>query len=142
MTVTSSFAGLDLVPSSIVNQTDAQFGLRRRGRGRDVVIAAGAQTPWLDDFEGERLVSDGRSLVIGPASPKNAAALRKRLPWLAPAAIGLRTSAGFGDRLGLATPGHIRALREVGVSVSSTDTSSSNRPGPLTPSRCRYIPTT
>lgn len=117
MTVTSSFAGLDLVPSSIVSQTDAQFGLRRRGRGRDVAIAAGAQTPWLDDFEGERLVSDGRSLVIGPASPKNAAALRKRLPWLAPAAIGLRTSAGFGDRLGLATPGHIRALREVGGGI-------------------------
>ncbi len=31
--------------------------------------------------------------------------------WFHPVPLGLRTSAGFGDRLGLATPGHIRAAR-------------------------------
>jgi hypothetical protein len=44
-----------------------------------------------------------------PLTPENAAALRARLPWLRPAPLGLRTSAGFGDRLGLATPGHVQA---------------------------------
>jgi hypothetical protein len=46
-----------------------------------------------------------------PLTPGNAAALRERLPWLRPQPLGLRTSAGFGDRLGLATPGHVRAVR-------------------------------
>ena len=42
---------------------------------------------------------------------ENAAALRKELPFLAPSLLGLETSLGLGDRLGLATPGHIRAIR-------------------------------
>jgi hypothetical protein len=46
-----------------------------------------------------------------PTTTANARALRLTLPWLRPAPIGLTTSAGFGDRLGRATPGHVRALR-------------------------------
>src|SRR5262245_17265089 len=33
---------------------------------------------------------------------------------LAPAPLGLAPSFGFGDRLGLATPGHLAALKEAG----------------------------
>jgi tagaturonate epimerase len=40
-------------------------------------------------------------------------ALRATFGWLQPRPIGLNTSAGFGDRLGLATPGHVRALQRV-----------------------------
>lgn len=54
----------------------------------------------------------GRRVAHGPLSPGNAALLRTLLPDLAPQPLGLATSAGFGDRLGLATPGHVRALRE------------------------------
>jgi len=50
-----------------------------------------------------------------PLTPENAAALRERLPWLNPQPLGLAVSFGFGDRLGLATPGHIAAVRETGV---------------------------
>ncbi len=39
------------------------------------------------------------------------------MPALQPRPIGLSTSAGFGDRLGLATPGHARALRAVGGGI-------------------------
>ena len=45
-----------------------------------------------------------------PLSPANALALRETLTWLQPSLFGLQTSAGFGDRLGLATPGHVKAL--------------------------------
>jgi len=41
--------------------------------------------------------------------------LREELPFLAPSLVGLTTSLGLGDRLGLATPGHIRAIRGTGV---------------------------
>ncbi len=56
-------------------------------------------------------------LLVGPLSHHNAVALRAALPWLNPAPLGLHTSAGCGDRMGLATPGHIRAARAVGGGV-------------------------
>ncbi|MBL8131778.1 MAG: hypothetical protein JNL42_07960 [Anaerolineae bacterium] len=52
---------------------------------------------------------------VYPLTAENARALRSRLPWLNPVPLGLRTSAGFGDRLGVATPGHIAAVRGTGV---------------------------
>jgi len=36
--------------------------------------------------------------------------LRRTLPWTAPRLVGLKCSVGLGDRLGLATPGHVRAV--------------------------------
>jgi hypothetical protein len=53
-------------------------------------------------------------LLLCPLSAGNAAELRERLPWLKPQTLGLSRAAGCGDRLGLATPGHIRAVRSVG----------------------------
>lgn len=52
---------------------------------------------------------------ICPLDAQNAAALRQALPWTAPVPVGLRTSIGCGDRLGLATPGHVLAVRGSGV---------------------------
>jgi hypothetical protein len=48
-------------------------------------------------------------------SHESAVDLRGRLPFLGPSLVGLRTSIGLGDRLGLATPGHIRAVRGTGL---------------------------
>ncbi len=55
------------------------------------------------------------SVELKPLSHENAAALRREIAWLRPTLVGLRTSLGLGDRLGLATPGHIRAIRGAGV---------------------------
>lgn len=55
---------------------------------------------------------DGPDAVArGPADATNAAWLRATFPALRPQPLGPGASAGFGDRLGLATPGHVRALR-------------------------------
>ncbi len=51
-------------------------------------------------------------MLLCPLNAENAAALRRVLPNLQPVPLGLATSAGFGDRLGLATPGHIAALKD------------------------------
>ena len=65
----------------------------------------------LAAFVGERHdAGEGRTLLHGPTSPVNAAALRAAFPDLRPVPLGLATSAGFGDRLGLATPGHVAAM--------------------------------
>ncbi len=60
-------------------------------------------------FEGARHSASG--VLLCPLTSVNAATLRSRLPWLRPVTLGLQTSAGCGDRLGLATPGHVRAMR-------------------------------
>ena len=64
----------------------------------------------------ERIDSGVR--FVAETTPENALALRSALPWLTPAPFGLHTSAGFGDRLGLATPGHVRALKEVDAAIN------------------------
>jgi tagaturonate epimerase len=58
----------------------------------------------------EAPIPTGTRTTLYPLTPANAGALRQRLPWLKPQALGLQTSAGFGDRMGLATPGHVRAV--------------------------------
>ena len=40
----------------------------------------------------------------------NAAAVQQLFPFTRPVVVGLKNSFGFGDRLGLANPGHIRSL--------------------------------
>lgn len=58
-------------------------------------------------FSGEARGAD----LICPLTPANARALQARLPWLTPQPLGAHLSFGFGDRIGLATPGHVAALR-------------------------------
>src|SRR5437588_11054544 len=52
--------------------------------------------------------------------PADAAAIeraRAARPSLVPVPLGLAASFGFGDRLGLATPGHVAALRRAGAGI-------------------------
>lgn len=71
----------------------------------------------LAGFKGGQGVAgdSGATTHLFPLTPENAALLRERLPWLRPQPLGLRLTAGFGDRLGLATPGHVRAVEGTGI---------------------------
>jgi hypothetical protein len=44
--------------------------------------------------------------------------LRRHLPFTAPRLLGVRAAFGAGDRLGLATPAHVRAVRGTGLEVA------------------------
>src|SRR5687767_7529585 len=103
---------LDVRPNSAVCVEGTEAGLVGLGQSVAVLAPSGSQVP--SNFEGESSVAGGRTLVIGPMNAANLDALRDLLPWLRPRPLGPSTSAGFGDRLGLATPGHIRALRAAG----------------------------
>ncbi|RLC99943.1 MAG: hypothetical protein DRI77_01525, partial [Chloroflexi bacterium] len=98
--------GLTIYPHSVVDWNDTSFVLVRSG-GEKYLSVLGDAT----GFEGQALGPDPESLRLCPLTSVNAAVLRERLPWLRPVPLGLRPSAGFGDRLGLATPGHVRAAR-------------------------------
>jgi hypothetical protein len=114
----NNISNLDLVPESRVDLASATWALARTDAGLRLAVSADAGSGVdLASMDGDTRPDGGGTLLVGPLSPRNAAALRRHQPWLAPEPVGLRTSAGLGDRLGLATPGHIRALREVGGGI-------------------------
>src|SRR5512136_345293 len=118
MSTLQTLAHLDLLPRSLVVAGDAEYGLAQTEAGLRLAVLTSGDSPALNAFEGERSEQAGQTLLLGPTSPRNAAALRALLPWLKPRPLGLQTSAGLGDRIGLATPGHVRALRAVGGSLA------------------------
>lgn len=104
---------IDLLPASLQMTDGAAYALARADSGELRLAIAAADRRALEAFNGESTESLGQTVLIGPLDTQNAAALRARFDWLNPRPLGLATSAGMGDRLGLATPGHIRALRNV-----------------------------
>ncbi|HEV2359488.1 MAG TPA: tagaturonate epimerase family protein [bacterium] len=110
----SSVPGFDVRPRSVVQIGEAEVGLARTPAGDRLAALAPEVPAALRDLEGETSAADGRWLRVGPLGVHNLAVLQGVLPWLAPRRLGLARSFGFGDRLGLATPGHIRALRAAG----------------------------
>jgi hypothetical protein len=108
-----------VLPQSIVEEGGAEWALGEEGGAPRLVIAlTSAPRDLLDRFEGVRGVHDGHAVLVGPLTAANAAALRSQLAHLAPRPLGLRTSFGFGDRLGVATPGHVHAMRRAGHGIS------------------------
>ncbi len=105
--------GLDIYDSSIVEDANGVTYFLARRDGEKVVgsVSEGVVSGKIAG------VIDDQSIVIGPCNTVNANAIRFALPWTAPVCLGLATSAGLGDRLGLATPGHIRAIRAKGGNV-------------------------
>lgn len=116
-TVLSSL-NMELHPRSQVAHKGVQYALAHQGNHNYLVVAAPSGSPQLAAFEGEHIEAGDQTLVVAPPSPHNAAVLRQQLPWLNPSLLGLRTSAGMGDRIGLATPGHVRAVRATGSQVA------------------------
>jgi len=113
--------GADVYAESVTAEAGAVLALARRGLEKVVLAAwpAGTSPPPAGAFEGKRRRTDlpaigAAEALEGPLSAANAAALRQILPWTGPQAIAGRPSIGLGDRLGLATPGHVRAVRGTG----------------------------
>jgi hypothetical protein len=106
--------GLRTVPSSVTAHKGIQYAVVEQEGDLRLAVLAPADHPVLATFEGATGAAGEHTLLVGPRSAANAVALRATLPWLRPMTLGLRTSAGLGDRLGLATPGHLQAVRAVG----------------------------
>jgi hypothetical protein len=101
----------ELYEASVVNVASSTLAIVRAGREKRLSVrgnAAGFGGP--ADSAG-----DARLFAL---TAENAAELRRRLPNLQPALLGLRTSAGTGDRLGLATSGHVRAFQRAGAGLA------------------------
>jgi hypothetical protein len=103
MTDLPNLPGLQNYPESVVIHEGTTYFLARSPEGKRLGIQGAAS-----DFQGQAAAG---GVLLCPLTAAHAALLRQRLPWLTPEPLGRRPSFGMGDRLGLATPGHIRALR-------------------------------
>jgi hypothetical protein len=111
-------AWLEVYPGSIAARGGALFFLGKRDLDKFLgVVHAGAAL--AGEFRGEtrEVTLEGRnlSLTLCPTNHVNALALRRALPFTAPVTLALRKSIGCGDRLGVATPGHVRAVLKGGM---------------------------
>jgi tagaturonate epimerase len=113
-----SVPGFDVLPRSVVEIGEAEAGVARTAAGNRLVAIAPSRPAALRDLEGESHSFEGQWLHAGPLNVHNLAVLQRVLPWLVPRPLGLARSFGFGDRLGLATPGHVWALRAAGEGVA------------------------
>ena len=109
----TNLTGVRVYPRSIAAAHNCVFFLGRHNGDKSLGVLASSTSSHKVTGE-TRSVSLGATeaaLTLGPTSASQAAVLRQALPFLVPVPLGLRKSAGCGDRLGLATPGHIRAVR-------------------------------
>lgn len=109
-------SGLAIYPRSITAAQQALFALGRRKLTEEkyLVFVSPKRVPderFIGRFIQVNFSGVSMTSAACTTTPANAAALRDVLPFLVPQTIGRRKSAGCGDRLGLATPGHVRAVR-------------------------------
>lgn len=101
------FEGCGIYPKSLHKKDDdicfaADFG------DRDVLVA-----PKDFGFKGETISAGGKEWTIAEQTHDNAKVLREKFPFTAPRSVLKNDrTAGVGDRLGIATPGHLRVFEK------------------------------
>jgi hypothetical protein len=108
-------ADMVIYPRSIAGRGGTLFFLARGGTTKHLgIVHAGSALAGEFTGESSDITLEGRTLILTlcPTLHTNALALRVALSFTAPGTLGLRKSIGCGDRLGLATPGHVRAVRK------------------------------
>lgn len=101
---------ITIYEKSITELDGTTYALARLKNGEKRLLVEGETAVFNGTAQGGKLICE--------LTPANAAALRARLPWLNPVPLGTQTSFGFGDRIGLATPGHVAALQDVGGDIA------------------------
>lgn len=109
-------SSMNIIRTSLVVNGEKEFALAQFSEGRRLVVHCDPADGI--NFDGESSELLGKTVFVGPLSHTNADFLRSHLKWTNPSLLGLKTSAGMGDRIGLATPGHIRAVRATGSIIA------------------------
>jgi hypothetical protein len=104
-----NYSGFDAYEKSI-NKTGGSSAVFFAKLGDEDFIIAQGSAPGLEGFKGEKL---GDGTIKAPLTHENAEVLRKLLPFTAPSRVLTKDrSFGLGDRLGIATPGHIKLFEQ------------------------------
>ncbi len=107
-------AGLEVYADSVSLGKGLLLAMTRDGNKRLLAIGGAEQMrcSGLSGAEYRELAADGtkQMLALAARGHELSCFVREALPWTAPRVCGLDCSVGLGDRTGLATPGHIRAV--------------------------------
>ncbi|MCD6470666.1 hypothetical protein J7L29_07705 [Candidatus Bathyarchaeota archaeon] len=112
---------LKIYDASITKKNGCVFFLIREGLEKKLVIVyPPKKREFLRVFSfkknGQLFISNKKfEYIICSCDGRNASALRKIFPFTRPQPMGLTPAIGLGDRLGLTTPGHIRAIKKSNV---------------------------
>lgn len=99
-----------LYKNSVQRIDNHLFFMVREGLVRFLIVIGDGHV--VEQFEGEVEKLGQCSVRIAPLNGHNAQCIRSLFPWSAPQALGPRgVSIGLGDRLGLASPGHIESIQ-------------------------------
>lgn len=91
-----------------VHSLDGRVAFMAAAEDRDLLVASAAL-----GFAGCALQAGGEDWTVCELSHENAQTLRRLFPFTAPSnVLTKKRTIGLGDRLGLATPGHIRVLEK------------------------------
>ncbi|MDR1586984.1 MAG: tagaturonate epimerase family protein [Treponema sp.] len=107
-----NYSGFDVYEKSIhkVNVSGKRVEVFMAKDGDDAVLVVNSGKGKNPGFKGEKL-PDGR--IKAPLNHENANILRKLFPFTAPSRVLRKErSFGLGDRLGIATPGHIKLFEK------------------------------
>jgi len=119
--MTQLFPDGSIVPSSLQWDKNCLLGIVDFS-DHETFFALGDTDTLATQFSGfsaTQMPADRYSLLTAVADIPNSAQLRSQLPHLTPRPLGLQPSFGFGDRLGLATPGHAVAAKLSGQGIAA-----------------------
>jgi len=96
------------------------FVMRENSELKLVILGPVHEGGYLGGFAAEEdgvfeVAGESFRYKICPCNHQNAESLRRAFRHTSPSVVGLAPAIGVGDRIGLATPAHIRALKGVGV---------------------------
>ncbi len=104
-----------IYPRSLKRVNGLLYGLVRSGQGKRLVVVGNKDLLLKDPFSG-KIYADPLPIKICDLSRGNTLSLMNCFPFTKPVSVlGFPTTLGLGDRLGLATPGHLRAIRKFKV---------------------------
>jgi hypothetical protein len=105
---------IEIYSSSIIEKDNMLFFIGREKLHKFLLVCPLQENvPLIDRLNGHLLdIPGGYSLKICPLLHENVQILQEIFSFTRPSLVGMRNSFGFGDRLGLANPGHLRALQD------------------------------
>ncbi len=102
-------------PRSFCSMNGLLYGMIRTNQGKKLIVIGEKELLFKDPFTG-KILHHAPSLKVCDLSGENTLILMQLFPLTAPASLlSYPMTIGTGDRLGLATPGHIRAVRKFRV---------------------------
>ncbi|MBM4277625.1 MAG: hypothetical protein FJ130_07015 [Deltaproteobacteria bacterium] len=102
-------------PRSFSSMNGLLYGMIRTGQGKKLIVIGEKELLFKDSFIGKTF-HHSPSLKVCDLSPENTLSLMELFPFTRPVSLlNYPATIGTGDRLGLATSGHIRAVRKFRV---------------------------